>query len=333
MRIALDGTPLQSAPYTGIARYTQELQRALIELHPEAGFTLESRPELHGLLEGRWWSIGLPRRLRETGVTLFHGTDFAVPLLGKTPSVVTVHDLSPLRAREWKMPATARRVARRLPGAISRSRAVIAPSERVKREIVETFQTPPEKIFVTPLAPARAFQTITKREPPARPYLLYVGSGQERKNLHSLTQVWDRLRAHLKIDLVAVGQNLPFTLEWGIRAMEKIPDEELAVLYSHATAFVYPSVYEGFGLPVVEAMACGAPVITWRDTASSDVAGGAGLEAGSEDELASAIQTIVEQPELAAELQKKSLARAACFSWQKTARKTWEAYESAISGS
>ena len=151
MNIALDGTPLK-APHTGIARYTQELVAALRAAHPEAQFTLESRPEHPGLLEGRWWSIGLPRRLRETGATLFHGTDFAVPLLGKTPSVVTVHDLSPLRAQEWRMPSTAIGVARRLPGAIARAKAVITPSERVKKEIVARFGTPREKIFVTPLA-------------------------------------------------------------------------------------------------------------------------------------------------------------------------------------
>jgi glycosyltransferase involved in cell wall biosynthesis len=331
MKIALDGTPLLHAPHTGIARYTQELVTELRATYPDVQFSLESRPERAGLLEGRWWSIGLPRRLRETGVTLFHGTDFAVPLLGKTPSVVTVHDLSPFRAREWRMPSTAIRVARRLPGAIARARAVITPSERVKEEIVARFRTPPEKIFVTPLAPASAFQPKPKQV--SQPYLLYVGSGQERKNLALLLRVFGRLREDLDIELLCIGRELPFTLQLGVRTMESITDEELARLYSRASVFVYPTRYEGFGLPVVEAMACGAPVVVWRGTACSDVAGGAALEAGSEEELEAEIRAVISRPELAADLRKRSLARALCYSWNNTARKTWEAYESALSRS
>src|ERR1022692_2095983 len=101
MNIALDGTPVSDAPHTGIARYTEQLAAALGAIHPEARITLESRPQHAGILEGRWWSIGLPRRLWEIEASLFHGTDFAVPFVGiasgGTPSVVTVHDLSPLR--------------------------------------------------------------------------------------------------------------------------------------------------------------------------------------------------------------------------------------------
>lgn len=336
MTIALDGTPLVQAPHTGIARYTRELAAALRVALPEVEFTLESRPESAGLLEGRWWSIGLPRRLREIGASLFHGTDFAVPLLGKTPSVVTVHDLSPLRAREWHMPATAIRVARRLPGVIARSRAVITPSERVKAEIVERFATPPDNIFVTPLAAAAAFQP--KPEPVSQPYLLYVGSGQDRKNLAALLRAFERLRKDLGIELLCIGKDLPFALQLGVRTTgvrtrESITDEELARLYSGASVFVYPSLYEGFGLPVVEAMACGAPVVVWRGTACSDVGAGAAMEASSEEELEAAIRAVLVQPDLAADMRKRSLAKALCYSWTATAKKTWEAYESALSRS
>ena len=117
--------------------------------------------------------------------------------------------------------------------------------------------------------------------------------------------------------------------------MEDATDDELARLYAGASAFVYPSLYEGFGLPVLEAMACGAPVVTSRDTASADVAGDAALlfDPRSSAELESMISTIIERPEVAFDMQRKSLARAQCFSWQTTAEKTWEAYESALSRS
>ncbi len=332
MRVWLDGTPL-TAPNTGIARYTIELTSALRELHPEAEISFAARPANAGILEGRWWSIGLSRRMRRENIDLFHGTDFAVPLFGRTPSVVTVHDLSPLRAREWHMPATALQVARRLPGAIERARVVITPSERVKEEIIERFGASPAKIRVTPLAASDAFQP--KPVLPGAPYLLYVGSGQERKNLGRLLTVYERVRKDTGIGLVLVGSHQDFTVQLGVRRVMDVSDDALASLYSNASAFVYPSLYEGFGLPVVEAMACGAPVAVSRGTASADVAGDAAMlfDPASVEEMESALRTVLGRPEVAAGLRKKSIERAKCFSWKTTAMRTWEAYESALSRS
>src|SRR5258708_7683732 len=175
--MVLDGKPLP-APHTGMAGSTTELMGALTKLKPGIDFVSLRAPAKPGLIEGRWWSIGLPRRLRQMKASLFHGTDFAVPMLGRTPSIVTVHDLSPLRAREWQMPATALRVARRLPGAIRRARAVIAPSTRVKEEIATHFRISRDQIFVTPLAPASVFHSVAQALACAPRYLLYVGSAQ-----------------------------------------------------------------------------------------------------------------------------------------------------------
>jgi glycosyltransferase involved in cell wall biosynthesis len=121
-------------------------------------------------------------------------------------------------------------------------------------------------------------------------------------------------------------------LQSGITQMTGVSDEDLAQLYSGAAAFVYPSLYEGFGLPVLEAMACGAPVITTRDTACGDLAGEAAslVEGGHEEQLDQALTAILERPKLAAELREKGLARARSFTWQRTAELTWAVYEVAI---
>ena len=335
MNIALDGTPVSDAPHTGIARYTEQLAAALAAAHPEARITLESRPQHAGILEGRWWSIGLPRRLQDIGAALFHGTDFAVPILGGTPSVVTVHDLSPLRAREWDMPVAALGVARRLPRAIRRAAAVITPSERVKEEVLSQFRMAREKTFVTPLAAAAAFYP---RTPAAGDYVLYVGSGQRRKNLDLLVRVFSRVRSRFRKDrdihLVVVGGGPQMALQSEVTQMTGVGDEDLAKLYSGAAAFVYPSVYEGFGLPVLEAMACGAPVITTRGTACGDLAGDAAslVESGNEAQLEEALIAILERPAVATELRDKGLARAKSFSWQRTAELTWAVYIAALRG-
>jgi glycosyltransferase involved in cell wall biosynthesis len=121
-------------------------------------------------------------------------------------------------------------------------------------------------------------------------------------------------------------------LQSEITQMTGVSDEDLAKLYSGAAAFVYPSLYEGFGLPVLEAMACGAPVITTSDTACGDLAGEAAslVEPGNEEQLEHALTAILQRPVLAAELREKGLARARSFSWQRTAELTWNVYQIAV---
>jgi glycosyltransferase involved in cell wall biosynthesis len=123
-------------------------------------------------------------------------------------------------------------------------------------------------------------------------------------------------------------------LQSEVTQVSGVPDEELAKLYSGAAAFVYPPSYEGFGLPVLEAMACGAPVITTRDTACGDVAGEAALlvEAGNEMQMEDALIAVLEDASLAAGLRAKGIARAQSFSWQRTAELTWAVYQSALPG-
>ncbi len=351
--IALDATPL-SVPLAGIGRYTAELARHLAAAHPESQVTLLSDqpfmepagpPNLHSdprparAWERRWWSVGLPLRLRRLRASLFHGTDFAVPFYASSPAVLTIHDLAPFRFPHNP------RVARRLPGAARRARAIIVPSERMKQEVVAELRLPDDKVFVTPLAAASCFRPGSASVGRQRPYVLFVGTIEPRKNLVRLLNAFARLNWP-DVKLVLAGRRA-----WGWEEVEArihelglqsrveiaghVPDEELADLYRGAAVFVYPSLYEGFGLPVLEAMACGAPVVTSKDTAPADVCGDAAwlVDPHSEEEIREAIEATLKNPTLAATLGRRGLARAAEFSWTRTAELTWQVYESALSGS
>lgn len=349
MRVALDGTPL-TVTSGGIARYTRELSRALAENFCEDDYWLVSdqafRPpdqappnlRLGGaplrFWERRWWSAGLIAELVRRRIEVFHGTDFAVPYLPVRPAVLTLHDLSPWRDRSWH--SDAGRVRRRTPILLRLGLAtmVVTPSEAVRREAVARFHIPPERIVAVPLAAAKVFRPI-EAAPEARPYFLCVGVLEPRKNLHVLLEAWRQVRRNHDVDLIVVGRrrrDFPESPpEPGLRLAGEATEEELVRLYSNAAAFLFPSLYEGFGLPVVEAMSCGAPVITSRDPAVGEVAGEAGLRLDAHDvrQWTEALELALLNPAWRAGQRDKSLARAREFSWATTARRTREVYQEA----
>jgi glycosyltransferase involved in cell wall biosynthesis len=349
MKIALDATPLTAAS-GGIRRYTEELSRALAETFPDEafwllsdrGFELPARAPGNlrigggprNALERKWWLAGLPRELSRLGVDLFHGTDFSVPYLPLRPSVMTLHDLSPWMNPGWH--AQADRVRRRTPRLLRLGLAgmLITHSEAVRRQAIERFSLAPDRVVGVPLAAAAMFRS-TPVAPPARPYLLYTGTLEPRKNLSLLLEIWREARQDNTLDLVLAGRrrdDFPeIPPEPGLRQLGLTPDEDLPKLISGALACVYPSCYEGFGLPVLEAMQCGAAVIASRDPAIAEVAGSAAILADVRDHRAwlDAVRSVLRNAELVSALRAKSLARAAEFSWPKTARLTREVYEQA----
>ncbi len=345
---ALDGTPLVE-PTGGIARYTAELSLALANCFEEDQWCLISDqpvevpagapPNLHvsagkrRKLSRRWWLFGASMELVRLGAKIFHGTDFAVPYMTVCPTVMTVHDLSP-----WADPpvrAASSRVRRRAPWLLrlGLARMIVTPSEAVRREVMEHFNISPDCIVATPLAAAACFQPMAA-DPPKRPYFLFAGTLDTRKNIDTIVAAWREIRRDCEVDLILAGRHRTAKIEDepGLTVLENVSDSELAHLYSNATAFLFPSHYEGFGLPVLEAMQCGAPVIASRDPAVMEVAGSAAVLIDATDTRAwsETMKTVLSDEEWRANLRQRGFTRARCFSWEATARLTREVYAEAI---
>ncbi len=345
MRVALDATPL-TLTSGGLARYTSELSRALAETYEGDEIFLVSDqpfprptsppPNLHapqgppGPWNHRWWLWGLDRQLQRLDCAVFHGSNFEVPYLGRRPSVLMLHDLSPWMDPAWQ--CSVKRVRRRTPWLIGLGIAtmILTPSNAVRQQAMERFAIPPGRITAVPHAAAQIFRRV--EIPAQKPYFLFAGTLEPRKNLALLLDAWQAVRREFDVDLVLAGRrrgDFPELPPWpGLRLAGEVTDAELAALYSGAVAFVYPSLYEGFGLPVLEAMQCGACVITSRDPAITEVAGGAAVQCHPA-ELAAAMRAVPANREWAEEWRRRSLRRAAEFSWTRTAQRTREVYEEA----
>lgn len=336
MKVALDATPLLE-PTGGIRRYTLELAAALARGNPRDEILLVSDqayqdPAIPGVRavhgEGRrWWSLSLPLWLTRERAGLFHGTDFAVPYLPLRPAVMTVHDLAPWR-REG---GGSDRVRRRTPLLLGLGLAtmVITPSRAVRREVLDRFRLSPEEVVAIPHGASSHFRPV-EAEPPPRPYILYAGTIEPRKNLEPVIAAWQTLSG---VDLVLAGRvRRGYRIEErpGLRVLGETPEEDLPRLYSQAAAVVYPSRYEGFGLPVLEAMQCGAFVITSRDPALVETGGNACLTVETAEGWKEALDAALRNKELRAAYRRRAIDRAAEFSWERTAARTRAVYETAM---
>jgi glycosyltransferase involved in cell wall biosynthesis len=336
---ALDATPL-TVPTGGVTRYTAELARALAqEFGDDQYWLLSDQPFAipapvsanlhHGegprtAAERRWWLWGLEREMMRRRAEVFHGTDFSVPYIPRRPSVMTLHDLSP-----WLLQDASFRVRRRVP-VLLRGRIptmVVTPSEAIRRAAIARFRLDGERVTAVPLAASAHFRYIDGVTP-ERKYFLFVGTLEPRKNIVRLIEAWREVRKTEEVDLVLAGRprdDFAVPSEPGLRVLGTVPEEDLPELYSRALAFVYPSLYEGFGLPVLEAMQCGATVIASRDPAIMEVSDGAAVHVDATD-----VRALVDAMRARPVRRQESLKRAAHFSWSKTAQKTREVYDVAI---
>ena len=341
MRVAIEATPLTLSS-GGLARYTSELALALARAFPADEFFLISDqpfsmpadppPNLkrgggpRNAMERRWWLWGITREMSRLGADVVHGPDFAVPYIPRRPSVMSLHDLSPWMDTRWHHGA--RRVRRRTPVLLELGIAtmIVTHSEGVRKQAIERFKLHPGRVVA--IAPAAPSWMAPVAAAPERPYFLFVGTLEPRKNVPLLLEAWRAVRQDHDIDLVLAGRrrgDFPeLAPEPGLRIAGEVSDADLPALYSGASAFVYPSHYEGFGLPVLEAMQCGACVIV--SSALKEAAGDSALYGDTVQELAAAMRAVAASSQLVSEWRARSLARARLFSWEKTAQATYEVY-------
>jgi glycosyltransferase involved in cell wall biosynthesis len=366
MLIGIDGIPLATLK-SGIGHYTLELASALAVGFPEHFFQLiapvavelepDSLPSNLAVIQvpvnalrRRWWTIGLPLYVRQNRLTLYHGTNYNIPLWRRCPTVVTIHDLSLLLYPETHREDLVLRARRRLPTMTRLAAHVITDSESVKREITEHLGIPAQKITAVPLAPRRAFQRMDPQEAKTalqrlgieEQFILFVGTVEPRKNLITLIRAFDALmrETDLRPQLVIAGQKGWLTdelyasvdhsaLKDRVLFTGYVSDTDLRALYSSCQASVYPSLYEGFGLPPLEAMACGAPVITSRIPVIMETSEGAAvlIDPVSTSELTAALAELLSSSSKRRELREAGLRRAGQYTWEITARRTFEVYQ------
>jgi glycosyltransferase involved in cell wall biosynthesis len=324
----------------GLPRYVSELSGALIAAFPSDQFLLSSDQPFTSLLprlpgptnwfERRWWLFGAERANARAKASLYHGTNFAIPYYSRRPTVLTIHDLSPWLNPAWH--SGAGRVRKRSPRMIGLATMILTLTEAVRKEVIDRFHVAPGRVAVTPLAAPAAFRPTI--QPPAKPYFLFVGTLEPRKNIPMLLDAWREVRRHHDVDLILAGRrraDLPsIAPEPGLQILGETPESQLPRLYSNALAAVYASQYEGFGLPVLEAMQCGAPVIVSHDPALIEVSGGAAIPVGSAVEMTAAMLSLWRDRALRAGHSARSLSRARQFSWRQTAVMTYEVYREAI---
>lgn len=305
-------------------------------------------------LRRRWFAVGLPFYIRRNGFDLFHGTNYEVPLWGGCPSVLTVHDLSLFLYPATHEDRLVRRGRRRLPIMARAASRIVTPSESVRREICEHLRVKASKVVAIPEAPRDIFRPIPAEETVETrrrlkvedEFILFVGTIEPRKNLLTLLRAFEEIlrSREFRPQLVIAGREGWLTdelysqveksgVEERLRFTGYLTDEDLRALYSSCRVFVYPSLYEGFGLPPLEAMACGAPVITSRIPAVTETVGAEAARLVAPRDKQALAQNIIDllmnehaRERLSAAGQK----RAAQFSWEKTARLTLKVYEELI---
>ncbi len=305
------------------------------------------------LIERRWWTIGLPRYIKREGLALFHGTNFEVPLRKRCPTVLTIHDLSLLLYPQTHQSRLVLRSRLLLPLMSRAATMIVTVSESVRREVCEHLRVPPEKVAAVPNAarslfhPASSEQTAAVRERLGveEDFLLYVGTIEPRKNLLTLVRAFVEMLSttSLRPQLVIAGKKgwlsddlYAYVKESGVARRVLftgyVTDDELRALYSSCRAFVYPSLYEGFGLPPLEAMACGAPVIASNIPSIREVTGEAArlVDPENVNALAQSIVSLLLDEGEQQHLSSAGLKRAAEFSWERTARSIREVYDEAI---
>ncbi|MFL0267132.1 glycosyltransferase family 4 protein [Candidatus Clostridium radicumherbarum] len=367
MRIAIDARGINWYNGTGIGTYTDKLLRYLLKQDKENYYHIywsgENYTEFqnnntkvimaskkhHRFFEQNYF----PHNLKDEQMDIFHVPQNGIGLSENISCkrIVTIHDLIPYIMPETVGKGYLLKFLKEVPKVLDMSDGILTVSEWSKRDILRFFPIDEKKVFVTPLAADSKYVPLNKDYCKkllssvyniTKPFILYIGGFSARKNVKALITSFSKIYEEFNsdINLVIVGEKrdegqLLNEFSCNLHAASKIiftgfvPEAHLPILYSACEVFVYPSLYEGFGLPPLEAMSCGAPVITSNLTSIPEVIKDAGILINPyvEGELSEAIIKLVNNDELKKEYSEKALIRAKDFSWLKTAEKTLEAYK------
>ncbi|MGB2876239.1 MAG: glycosyltransferase family 1 protein [Gaiellaceae bacterium] len=327
LRVGLDVTPL-ALTRAGVARHIRGLVEAL-EDEPDVELRRYSfgggARALVPFRDAGWYLAALPALARRDRLDVLHCPSQRAPIRSAVPVVVTIHDLAVLRHPETFNAWTRAYSRATLPGVVRAAARVIAVSEFTRRELVELLGVPEEKIRVIPNGVGEPFRPEGEAE--RGDYVLAVSTLEPRKNLERLVEAFGHAELN-GTQLVVAGAR-----GWGdvrvsgkgVRWLGGVTDEQLARLYRGAGCVAYVSLYEGFGLPVLEAMACGAPVVTTRNGAAEELTEGAAVLVDPLDPEAIAAG-LAEALERRAELRERGLERARQFDWRRVGRETVEVY-------
>ncbi len=317
------------------------------EGYPTAGTPLGYKPWRGAVLLGQW--VRWPMDGLIPGAALFHATEHLLPPFHRVRTVLTVHDLIFERFPQYHRLKNYLYLHSAMPLFCHRADALIAISEATRRDLVELYRIPPERIVVIPEAAAPHFQPqppeeverVRRRYNLPRRYLLTVGTIEPRKNLTRLAQACGPLFAEGEVEALVVvgargwleGEFFRYLAEcpWRDRIIlaGHVADADLPALYTGAAVTVQPSLYEGFGLPILEAMACSSPVCASLTSSLPEVGGGAALyfDPFVTEHITDVVRRALTDGALAAEMRRKGLERAQEYSWERTARQTVALYE------
>ena len=341
MSIALDATYSLGDALSGVGLYSHEMLLGLAAAHPEARFDFCYRP--HRYL--RSWSAKLPGNARRRllaeplgprGAALFHGLNQRLPQIPLRHAITTFHDLFVLTG-EYSTPDFRARFAQQARDAAERSAAIIAVSEFTRSQVVSLLGVDPAKVHAIhhgtrPLA----FPAL-----PREKIILNVGAIQTRKNIARLVEAFETVDPDWRLVLAGSSGYGAAAILAGIErspargrisVLGYVSPGDLAAWYARAQIFAFPSLDEGFGMPVLEAMAAGVPVVTSNRSALPEVAGEAALLIDPEntEALGAALRNLTRNEELRGELVRLGTGRARRFTWEKAVRETWDVYQSVL---
>jgi glycosyltransferase involved in cell wall biosynthesis len=366
MRIGIDCRKLETP--TGVGRYLGNLIPAFLEVDAENDYVLFHGGGLEDKLSGTgravakrlrfpkhlWLNARLPFSLRSERIDVLHSPSYTLPLWPRTRTVVTIHDIIYRLHPHWFSPRRRLYYSRLVGASAHRADRIITVSHTSKQDIVRGYHIPPENIGVTYLAAdpnyrpeedPKVLGRIRDRFTGGTEFILHVGALQRRRNIDMLLDVLAELKREggLSFSLLLVGKNLwprsspraaAAKLGIGDSVIYRpfVPEEDMAALYSAARFLVYPSNYEGFGLPVIEAMACGTPVIASNVSAIPEVTGDAAilLDPTDPEPWKRAIRELNEDADLRTKLSAAGLERSRLFSWERTARDTLAIYRETL---